>query len=841
MVGLGFGVGLGLGDKLIKSFIDDNIVIRSDCQDDERGSEACCQDQCESVLPSPIAAIKRGYSVFFECSKSSLYVLFGVIIGLVLLSWVSSFMETSAGGPAVTPGTESLFDTDLIPKEIPNKPAAASEISSGTMIIGIILLIIAIFVIIGLSGYGPLQSVLSEYEYTMSLLRELYSEVVVGTGTAPVTECGDVTDATLDTCNQTKCRYYPAANGNGPSCHNCDEVFTGEDKESSLLDTLESNSDTIIEISEYILAYSAYKVEATGVKKMMNGVVKKIIVKPSKVIAQVMKKTLEKWLLRVAERQAARVAARGAEEVALGGASVAVEVATGGLATPLVAAVDEIMMIGFAADIVDEAAYRSYISNEENILPKRNSVDGNYIKGLFGITNEKDEIPPIQGPSVYPLYLLIDTFKDTRFDEAMPFKIIGESYTEALLSYSHYLLEILTNANASPSPLLVDLYNIFKTKEEDTTYNVWCTHESELMEAYQNMVNYNPTERDNHIYKYIQSYMEKGAISATEFKAGVERNENIWDKVLPANSVLIITSGLEHGQLPGDGSQWKYSDLIKNYNVGTDKIEGVSLTEAGCILLNQVLNWDSHFWESDLLSITGGIPPADPSQLRAVKKHAVDLAKVTFIDSHRELTGITNPGGADTPDEFTLITKDNSTIPLYLPQYYPSHALVETVCLLGINGMKLMNNTDSGLSTLDILGRGDGLGGGSGVQESWLPILYGVSYDDKMGLCKYETDTAKLTNSYNTGGETYCTRMGRSGFLQNKESPTSPAKFDYNTCDDTCDTLCTIGEWTIGEEFTHTLDRMHIEEIVEELTSSDGRAAVAEQAAAWVEDIWDAF
>ena len=363
------------------------------------------------------------------------------------------------------------------------------------------------------------------------------------------------------------------------------------------------------------------------------------------------------------------------------------------------------------------------------------------------------------------------------------------------------------------------------------------------MEAYQNMVNYNPTERDNHIYNYIQSYMEKGAISATEFKAGVERNENIWDKVLPANSVLIITSGIEHGQLPGDGSQWKYSDLIKNYNVGTDKIEGVSLTEAGCILLNQVLNWDSHLWESDLLSITGGIPPADPSQVAAVKKHAVDLPKVTFVDTHRELISITNPGGPDSADEFTLITKDNNnTIPLYLPQYYPSHAVVETVCLLGINGMKLMNNTDSGLSTLDILGRGDGLGGGSGVQESWLPILYGVSYDDKMGLCKYETDTAKLTNSYNTGGETYCTRMGRSGFLQKKETPTSPAKFNYNTCDNTCDIACTIGEWTIGEEFTHTLDRMHIEDIFEDLTWHDIPAVyVAEHAAGWIEDIWNAI
>ena len=156
--------------------------------------------------------------------------------------------------------------------------------------------------------------------------------------------------------------------------------------------------------------------------------------------------------------------------------------------------------------------------------------------------------------------------------------------------------------------------------------------------------------------------------------------------------------------------------------------------------------------------------------------------------------------------------------------------------------MKLMSNTNSGLSTLDILGRGDGLGGGSGVQESWLPILYGVSYDDKMGLCKYETDTAKLTNSYNTGGETYCTRMGRSGFLQKKESPTSLAKFDYNTCDDTCDIACTIGEWTIGEEFTHTLDRMHIEEIVEDLTWHDiPPVYVAEHTVEWAEDIWNAF
>ena len=816
-------LGWGKGGILINKFVDAVDIINTECQD-ASDTESCCQEKCGAPQTERLA------DIFMECVGNLGMVLGIIIFGLVILlvlSYFISFVKYISSQNIASPNiaspniaSQNIASQNMVgggPNIASPNMVGGGSIGVGiglvTVVVGSILLIMMV-----VSPGGNLGGIFYTFvdDNGMTLLRDLYDDTISEGASQTDSQTDDTSNncnwhppptgsqhdpVTPELCNQHKCRYNggtvdaPLAN---PICQDCSVIY---DEECSLCPWKEPMEHMV----GVIMAWRFLKTKNPVFVRMRRHLFK-YVGKISLGIVKIVAKILTKIAIKISTKLELKAAEMGGLEAA----SAALVAGSAGILLPIVLAVDAASWGLMALDVADPEAFRSYVSNESFILPKRNSIDGLFIKGVFGVSDENDEIPPNQSPYIFQLNLLTDTFKDNLTDEGQAFKMISEAYTEAQMKWPMKVADLIHGGGASTH--LLDLFNIYSDLHDSTESTNWCVHEIELETAFDNMVNYDPQIRDVHCYEYIKTYMERGAINAPEHIAGqteTSDTENIWDKVLSPNSELIISSGIEHGQVPvghpapGSQPRWKYSDLIKNYGIGTNKISGVSLTEAGCVLLNQVLHWDSYLWNTDINPVIGAIPPADLSQIRTVKKKPRDQPKVTFINTYRELKSITKDDEDD--DIYVLETKYTANRE-YLPQFYPSAGVLETLCLLGYEGLKLMTD-DTSLTTevgLDFMARGDGVNQDS--QEAWAPFLYGVSYDDVTGLCKYnETPPANAyTPLYSGLPENYCTRMGVSDLVPKFETPGGRT---YMNCDDDPGIVGDTFDLFVSSEVRHEVNR----------------------------------
>ena len=820
----------------IPSLVSSNpLPVHSECKlPDPVAQSSCCQDKCVASVAGGTGTLMSGIDTVFECGSEIVTLWFKIVLGIIILGIMSSCIggvRDCSIKKSIDPGSVKGMMRGA--GDIRSKMKGAYSrtdpgIGSGSYIL--LVLVVLIGLGIGLNGVIPIMGAITDitdviWQRTgLQLLRNMPG--ADADADADADTCAE-SDPSLATCSALKCRYSTL---HGPArCEECNAVYTPDSPGETALSKIAHNPTAIVAMCAGIYASKKIlspvfrriiELDTRMMLKMTRRSVAFMSIKIEQLLSGKLARKLEGIIARRLEELAIRETESAAARTALDGsiavAEAGVAVATGGLAILIEAPIDGIMMAGMAADIVDDSAFRSYMSNEEDIIIKRDAIDGSYMQAIFGQGVDGNIVPPNQTPPIYPLSLLVDPFQNTQLDEAEPFKIIGQAFMEAMTSYTIHLIDLIGHGTASSD--LLSKYQAYKTISGSTVYeqsSTWCDHEAEIEAVYAVMINYNPTERDTHVYDYIQKYMENGAISASEYYGDISRSENIWERALTVNSVHIITRGLKHGQSPLLEGQWRYMDLINNYGSGTDIICGVSLSEAGCILLNQILNWESHLWFPDLLDITLDIPPTDVSQINAIKKKPSALPKVTYSGFHRKITNINT---TDTDTTFTLLTLPNPTSGSdgsFLPLFYPSHSFVETLCQLGYGGLKIISGETTGISALDLFARGDGFSHGSTDQEPWAPILYGSSYDDKMGVCRYETNVGKLTNPHNPRSENYCVRMGRTEIDHHKKERTNiPASEVYSLCDNECDGGCEFLRFTIGEEFQHGYDRVNISNVI---------------------------
>ena len=855
--------GFQYGDSLITSSLNDNFVITSECLNeaplgpgetaDTRSATqlACCQAKCVSGVDSDgvhLGTAFSGLEILFECGSELIMYGFIAAGAIVLLSIAPSVMGDCGINDLMKPlgnGSGKSFMSGIgLSSLVPSSKSWLSNKDSDNSGAAIILACLVAAFISWATGIGPLATLLTPIignfddwvEGEMLLLRDM----AIGEPDASL-KCADVVTPSQAMCKLHECRYDSgeapmSGSGSGvPKCEACDVAFVGPPPEESDLHKLINNPYAI---GALVAGIYAGKKLLTPVFAVMIKGAGKLIVRAGVALIKTMclpfmkmfargvmakiERAVAKLVVHLAERAAAKLAVREGEEVGVTAVAAGATVGTAGLAAPIAAGLTAVMYAGMAADIYDESAFRSYIPNADN-LKRRNSIDGEWMMQVFvdkSATSVDGSIPHNQSPPIYPLNNLVAPFKDTRLDEAHPFKIIGDAFVEAKSSYTIYLTDLIGHNKVPPGSELLIKYNECIRVHGSTDFEDWCLHESESEVAFLDMINYNPKERDEHMYKYIQLYMERGAISASEHSQGVTRSENMWEKELSSNSVAIILAGLRAGispHPPSGDSSWKYKDLIHNYEVGSKEVHGVSLSEGGCALLNQVLNWESHLWYPDHLDATGDLPPKNISQISATKKGPTELPKVVYSSFYRKVVSVTGVGDDRI---FVLQTTANPPLPnTFLPIFYPSHSVVETICMLGYGGVRILSEeangppADGDVSVLDLLARGDGFGVVGG-QEPWAPMLYGTSYDDKMGVCKYETVVANLPpQPWGRGDETYCRRMGRTGILNPNERAAGGAT--YMDCDDSCGGGCEFARWTIGDEFEHGVDRLNVSQALQ--------------------------
>ena len=283
----------------------------------------------------------------------------------------------------------------------------------------------------------------------------------------------------------------------------------------------------------------------------------------------------------------------------------------------------------------------------------------------------------------------------------------------------------------------------------------------------------------------MEEYLSPGQV-LNYIETGSGEGARLWTKPLDETSQTIIKRATFKQGEPKN--TYMCSDLIKNYENGTSKLSGVSLTEAGCILLNQILDWESYIFpfRQEIKEIDQFITPTTAiDQLQKLSAH--DLPKVAFSNKYRKIVSHNKLATVSTPDGE------------YLPLYYPSYSTTEMSCKYGWQAVKASGDLDHLASLgLDVLAKGSGVGvniDGTNVVDPWLPFMYGVSYDEHIGVCKYDRQGG-------TEREFYCTRMGRDpSSLVNEGS----GGMDYEVCNE--EEISDIWTYTIGEEHYRDIDR----------------------------------
>jgi len=554
-------------------------------------------------------------------------------------------------------------------------------------------------------------------------------------------------------------------------------------------------------------------------------------------LEQIMKKAAEKAALMVAERLGARVTELVVADAVLGAAML----------TPLapfaavgLAIVNYGMMESMAADILDVSGYRTYVSNNQQI-DKRNAMDAPYIKHISPDSDEP--VPPNQPPSIYQLDTLTYALKDSKIPEAKILYILAQAYIEAKVDWTikvldmscdlisnkgmsepyNHLIEIQLKGHAAgysgvaDGDLDLSMCNGTTEVYPDQYPGGYCTYELDLYSAFDSLINHLPQERDISIMDYITDHMKRHTppASVSSFLRDPQSSiteTNLWDDTSTAHLVgksdEIIRPGFAATVPP---RQYLGSDLIKNYGIGTEKLSGVSLTEAGCILLNQILDWESYIYPFTQ-TIEGIAPGIAPSVVASDLQGSLsyDIPKVAFSDYHRVITYVASDTAATGGENPTKLASVLNPGGISLPLYYPSHASTELSCKYGLQAVKLGGASDITLDTtagdaaeqlvligaMEYMAHGDGTG--QVGMDPWMPRLFGVSYDENLGVCKYDPAGGPAK-----GGEHYCIRMGRSAgtisppLSENPLGHGSPGK-TYNSCDETA---VPIGwELTIGTE-----------------------------------------
>jgi hypothetical protein len=525
------------------------------------------------------------------------------------------------------------------------------------------------------------------------------------------------------------------------------------------------------------------------------------------------------------ERSTEEIAERGGVELAEEGVDDAVTAVFPpvGLALKFL---NYAMLESMAADVVDTGGYRTYVANRSQI-DKRNGYDHLYIRHISDDTDTDSQIPLNQPPSIYQLELLIYPLKDSKIPEAKILYRLALGYVEAKVHWINTVLNMSCNVLESNgakgkydefieiqrrgekagydgiavlqqgSPL--GCHPVATANEYDDNYRGgYCIYELELYKAFDSFINHLSLERDASIMNYIEEYMKEFSEPAdvmsalqTNTQTSPLTKTNLWNSPLGDKSDEIIHTGITGSK------KYLVSDLITNYSgLGTEKISGVSLTEAGCILLNQILDWESYIYtfsrdvDGDPTGISPGIPDTDLQGLLSYK-----MPKAAFSDYHRVISQISLLPEDKNP---VKLTSEKNVGGIKLPLYYPSHSPVEISCKYGWEAVKLRVGEGSVKTTmaLDYMAGGDGTGGD--IDSAWLPLLFGVSYDESIGACKYDPAGGSL-------GVPYCRQMGRGNsgitvdIFENDTTETAGGSgIKYMSCDE--DDVPGWAELTIGRE-----------------------------------------
>ena len=676
--------------------------------------------------------------------------------------------------------------------------------------------------------------------------------------------CSKLNSPDKGTCDRGNC----ILNEDSTRCISCKEWLKSFDPESDEDD----DEKTLSKMEKYalygILTKKAY---SRIVPKFIKSRVASVFTKAGSGAMRIVKELILKLIAKLAEEIAekAAVEAGAASEVLEAEATILAGAAeTGPLDVAIgvgMAIVDVFMIYSIIADAVDVSSYRSYISNTHNLI-QRNKMDASYLRSIainYSLTD--NTLPPIsdQKPSMYQLDTMVHPLQNSNIPGANILLIIGEAYTEARIAWILKVLNLTPDeikarpvrdeaeiaahddfvriqkkghkAQYLPPSVLADAPELQFINESlnnevsdySSTYTGgFCQYEIDSYEYLDKFINSRSSERDTDFLKYIQEYMGR-YVSIDTAHDNLQNNtdensENIWNSSLPTVVQEMISY---HAGSPS--RIYKASDLIKDYGNGTTKISGISLTEIGCILLNQILDYESYIYpyrkqildKDPMFPLPNSVQDQDLQGLKAYQ-----LPKVVYSEYHRVIV----PGTGGTTKIISILNQSNADTEIKLPLYYPSTTMNEMACKYGYQALKLGSKknckpgdgtmTQAGKPTCTVSNYKTGLAlgfmaMGTGGDEDdlsnelleggdpWLPLLYGVSFDQNIGLCKYDPRGTGFTD------ESYCTRMGRSTTSQVYENPGSTGNLGqkYTICDESeCDS---IGCMIIGAEHLHDWDR----------------------------------
>ena len=647
--------------------------------------------------------------------------------------------------------------------------------------------------------------------------------------------CRNLGTTDKDICDANKC----GLNKENTNCTSCKKLLQSLENTND-----DDDDDGESKVDKY--AFYSFIIYKTGSKldqKIFGGYIKSKLAMGLKKAGSMIMQTIKKILYKSAAEAAEKVAREAAEKGAEMGTEMAVEagvLAVGGpldlVIAPVFAIIDTIQMLGMVLDIIDISDFRTYISNQQNLI-QRNQLDGGYLKLIVNghsVINQT-AVPPIedQSPSMYQLDTMINPLMNSKIPEASILFKIGVCFMEAriawmvkilsldvseiksdypgnttLFNYHDEIIKIHKRGEAagysggSPSPGynepsvgLQDIEYIDPNKAETLNPGYkylggYCQYEIEYYQAIDNFVNYLHEERDEYFMEYIEKAMKEYATNSDALDS-IKNNttletEDIWGDDLSGECSDIINWWKTHNGSSDTSSSYTGSDLIKNYGNGTIHLSGVSLTEEGCLLLNQILDYESYMFtkrnENDPTYKLKNTPQQQDPPLSLVQ-----LPKVVFSENYRVV--VQNSDGKD-----SVISRRNEG-DIKLPQYYPSTANIEIKCKYGYQAMKAglpddLNSIDDYEASvgLSFLARGDG----SEAWSNWLPLLFGVIFDENKGVCKYD-------------GQRYCARMGRQPKSLKYENTGGTRGIQYETCDD--DELGALADWGVGETICREANR----------------------------------